>query len=184
MRQIAIGTFDNFNIVGRRRQRRARGRHRLIYDTLLMLGARRSVERIRPARRSRQLSGRFLLGLLPAARRSEMARRQAGDAGGRDLFLQCVQEIQSAARRLLSPRRQGRENRRSRGHLHLRRARQSRTAADRRPAYRSCRKHWWEGTDKNGKKRDIGATTLEPPLGSGPTASRSSRPAATSSTSA
>ena len=29
-------------------------------------------------------------------------------------------------------------------------------------------KHWWEGTDKDGKKRDIGATTLEPPLGSGP----------------
>ena len=29
-------------------------------------------------------------------------------------------------------------------------------------------KHWWEGTDANGKQRDIGATTLEPPLGSGP----------------
>ena len=29
-------------------------------------------------------------------------------------------------------------------------------------------KHWWEGTDKSGRKRDITATTLEPPLGSGP----------------
>ena len=29
-------------------------------------------------------------------------------------------------------------------------------------------KAWWEGTDSNGKKRDISATTLEPPLGSGP----------------
>jgi microcin C transport system substrate-binding protein len=29
-------------------------------------------------------------------------------------------------------------------------------------------KHWWEGTDKDGKTRDISATTLEPPLGSGP----------------
>jgi microcin C transport system substrate-binding protein len=28
-------------------------------------------------------------------------------------------------------------------------------------------KTWWEGTDKNGKKRDIGETTLESPLGSG-----------------
>jgi microcin C transport system substrate-binding protein len=28
-------------------------------------------------------------------------------------------------------------------------------------------KHWWEGTDKNGKQRNIGETTLEPPLGSG-----------------
>jgi microcin C transport system substrate-binding protein len=27
--------------------------------------------------------------------------------------------------------------------------------------------HWWQGTDSDGKKRDIGATTLEPPLGSG-----------------
>jgi microcin C transport system substrate-binding protein len=29
-------------------------------------------------------------------------------------------------------------------------------------------KHWWEGTDSQGRKRDISATTLEPPLGSGP----------------
>ena len=29
-------------------------------------------------------------------------------------------------------------------------------------------KHWWEGTDANGKKRDITAPTLEVPLGSGP----------------
>lgn len=29
-------------------------------------------------------------------------------------------------------------------------------------------RHWWEGTDDSGKKRDIGSTTLEPPLGSGP----------------
>ena len=26
-------------------------------------------------------------------------------------------------------------------------------------------KHWWEGADKSGKKRDVTATTLEPPLG-------------------
>ena len=29
-------------------------------------------------------------------------------------------------------------------------------------------KHYWEGTDSEGKKRDVSATTLEPPLGSGP----------------
>lgn len=28
-------------------------------------------------------------------------------------------------------------------------------------------KHWWEGNDKQGRKRDISATTLEPPLGAG-----------------
>ncbi len=29
-------------------------------------------------------------------------------------------------------------------------------------------KHWWEGTDAQGKKRDISRTTLEVPMGSGP----------------
>jgi microcin C transport system substrate-binding protein len=29
-------------------------------------------------------------------------------------------------------------------------------------------KHWWEGSDSEGKKRSIADTTLEPPLGSGP----------------
>jgi microcin C transport system substrate-binding protein len=29
-------------------------------------------------------------------------------------------------------------------------------------------KHWWKGTDSEGRKRDISATTLEKPLGSGP----------------
>ncbi|WP_407176991.1 extracellular solute-binding protein [Bradyrhizobium sp. STM 3562] len=29
-------------------------------------------------------------------------------------------------------------------------------------------KHWWEGTDSKGQKRDVSATTLELPLGSGP----------------
>jgi microcin C transport system substrate-binding protein len=29
-------------------------------------------------------------------------------------------------------------------------------------------KHWWAGIDASGNKRDLGATTLEPPLGSGP----------------
>ncbi|MGB6859291.1 MAG: extracellular solute-binding protein [Pseudolabrys sp.] len=29
-------------------------------------------------------------------------------------------------------------------------------------------KHWWEGTDKSGRRRDVTQTTLEPPLGSGP----------------
>lgn len=28
-------------------------------------------------------------------------------------------------------------------------------------------KHWWEGTDASGRKRDVSATTLEPPLGCG-----------------
>lgn len=29
-------------------------------------------------------------------------------------------------------------------------------------------KHWWEGSDDSGEERDVSASTLEPPLGSGP----------------
>ena len=86
-----------FQLGGRRRQRHPRRRHRSHLRHAADAGARRSIERIWAARRGRELSGRFLLGHLPAARRSEMARRQAGHAGRRDLLLRCVQEIQSAA---------------------------------------------------------------------------------------
>jgi microcin C transport system substrate-binding protein len=37
-------------------------------------------------------------------------------------------------------------------------------------------KHWWEGTDAKGNKRDITQSTLEPPLGSGPYKIESFRP--------
>lgn len=37
-------------------------------------------------------------------------------------------------------------------------------------------KHWWEGTDASGKKRDISAPTLESPLGSGPYRIKSFKP--------
>ncbi len=37
-------------------------------------------------------------------------------------------------------------------------------------------KHWWEGTDKNGRKRDIARPTLEPPLGSAAYRIKSFRP--------
>ena len=43
-------------------------------------------------------------------------------------------------------------------------------------------KHWWEGTDKTGNKRDVPQTTLEPPLGSGPYRVKEPRPDAPSST--
>ena len=36
-------------------------------------------------------------------------------------------------------------------------------------------KHWWEGKDASGKQRNIAEPTIEPPLGSGPTRSESSR---------
>ena len=38
-------------------------------------------------------------------------------------------------------------------------------------------KHWWEGTDSEGRKRDISATTLEKPWVPAPIASRNLSPA-------
>jgi len=40
-------------------------------------------------------------------------------------------------------------------------------------------RHWWEGKDANGKQRDIGASTLEKPMGSGPYAIDSFSPGRT-----
>jgi microcin C transport system substrate-binding protein len=40
-------------------------------------------------------------------------------------------------------------------------------------------KHWWEGTDASGKKRNIAGTTLEPVMGSGPYKVVSIRPGST-----
>jgi microcin C transport system substrate-binding protein len=39
--------------------------------------------------------------------------------------------------------------------------------------------HWWTGTEANGRKRNVGETTLEPPLGSGPYRIKSFEPART-----
>ncbi|MBD8555326.1 ABC transporter substrate-binding protein [Rhizobium sp. CFBP 8762] len=40
-------------------------------------------------------------------------------------------------------------------------------------------RHWWEGTDANGNRRDITRTTLEPPMGSGPYRIADMKPGAT-----
>ena len=98
---------------------------------------------------------------------AQMARRQAGDAGGRDLLVRGVQEEQPAARAPITatssrPRRPASARSPSRS-----------TAPGNRELpqivgqLNVLPKHWWEGTDKDGKKRDVGATTLEPPLGCG-----------------
>ena len=40
-------------------------------------------------------------------------------------------------------------------------------------------RHWWTGTDARGRKRNVGETTLEPPLGSGPYRIKSFEPGRT-----
>ena len=163
-RQIAIGTFDNFNLVVADVKGTLAGSVGLIYDTLLAF-ALDEVDRRMGCLPKRQLSGRFLFGLVPAAGRSEMARRHAGDARGRDFLLRCVQEKQPALsayyRHVVKVEKTG--------------EREVTFTFDG-PGNRELPqivgeimvlpKHWWEGTDKNGKKRDVATNTLEPPLGS------------------
>ncbi len=101
-------------------------------------GLRRSLDRIRAARRCGEPSRRPFVRRLSAEPAGEVARRQAGDPGRRDLLVRRIQEEQPVLRRLLQPCGQGREDRRARGHLHVRRAGQPRAAADRRPAQRAA----------------------------------------------
>ena len=79
--QIALGTFDNFNMVVAGVKGTLVQGIDFVYDTLLDVGPRRSVQRLRASRRIRELSGGYLLGNLSTPRRSEMARRQARHAG-------------------------------------------------------------------------------------------------------
>ncbi len=76
-----------FQCRSRLRQRQPRRRRRADLRYAVDVVARRSVDRVRAACRKRKLPGRLLLGFLPAARRSEVARRHAGDARRRDFFL-------------------------------------------------------------------------------------------------
>ncbi len=112
-------------------------------------GARRGVDRIRPARRSGALSRRLLVSDLPATRRGALARRQADHRRRRDLVVRCPEEAQPRPGVLLPPRGQGGEDRRARGHLHLRRAGQPRAAADRRPDQRAAEAL----VDRDGRER-------------------------------
>ena len=66
----AFGTFDNFNIVVSGVKGTIAAGIELIYDTLMVVGARRGLDRVRAARRGGEPSGGFLLGHLPAARRT------------------------------------------------------------------------------------------------------------------
>ena len=162
-----LGTFDNFNmVVGGVRGSIASGSN-FIYDTLMAPSLDEVSDRIRPAGRSREPSGGFFLGDLSPARRGALARRQAGDARGRDLlasrpFKKHDPQLGAYYRHVVKAEKTGerdvtftfdgpgnRELPQIVGQLNV------------------LPKHWWEGTDASGKKRDVGATTLEPPLGNG-----------------
>ena len=90
-RQISIGTFDNFNLVVAGVKGSLAAGVALIYETLMTPVAGRGLDRIRPAGRSASAHpDDFSLVIYRLRAGGEMARRQAGDAGGRDLLARCA----------------------------------------------------------------------------------------------
>ena len=116
---------------------RPRGRHRHGLRLAAGLQPRRAVVRVRPHRRVGFLSARLFVGDLRPQSEGALPGRLADHAGGRHLLVRGAEEGASARGVLLQERRQGGEDRRQRGDLHLRRQRQPRAAADRRAAQRA-----------------------------------------------
>ena len=138
-RMIAFGTFDNFNMVVAGVRGSLAAGIDLIYDTLTVSALDEVSTEYGLLAEVGQSSAGLLLGDLSAAAGGPLARRQAGDARGRHFLVRELQEASPAALGLLPARGEGGEDRRARDHVHLRCARQSRTAADRRPAQHHCR---------------------------------------------
>ena len=78
VREISHRHLRQFQYGGRRRQRRARRQHPLIYDTLLTSSLDEVSTEYGLLAEAVSYPDDFSSGYLPAARRSEMARRQAG----------------------------------------------------------------------------------------------------------
>ncbi len=109
--QIALGTFDNFNPVVAGVKGNLAPSMDLLYDTLFVQSLDEVASVYGLLAEAVSYPGRFLLRHLSPARRGEMERRQAGDAGRRHLLLRSLQEAQPAGGGELPPGRQGREER-------------------------------------------------------------------------
>ena len=184
MRLGAQGTFDSFNVVVAGVKGAPEQGLGLIYETLETTSAldepSASYGLLAEVLR---LSGGLFLRHLPPAPGGALARRQAGDRRGRDLLLRepegqqptyafyyanvtKAEKIGEREVKFTFDEKGNRELPQIMGQLMV------------------LPKHWWEGTAPDGRKRDVTQTTLEPPLGSAPTASRISIPGATPPTSA
>ena len=128
----------------------------------------RDPHRLRPPRRGGELSRRHLVGDLPDEPQRQVARRRAGDGRGRDLVLQQVQGAQPQPRPVLRQRHQRRGDRARRGDLHLRPTGNRELPKILGQLICLCPSTGGRAPTPSGKQRDIGAPTLEPPLGSGP----------------
>jgi microcin C transport system substrate-binding protein len=171
---IAVGTFDNFNMAVSGVRGQLGGRLNLLYETLMAELDRRGVHaKYGLLGRSGEASAGFFERDLSAARRCALARRQAGHHRGRDLLARAfkkhhpqyasyyrhVTKAEKTGERDVTFTFDGPGNRELPlivGQLYV------------------LPKHWWEGTDANGNKRDIGQTRWSRRSAAGPIASRAS----------
>ena len=168
-RQISIGTFDNFNIVGRRHQGVARAGGdadlRNPDDAVAGRGRRRNTA-CWPEASAHPEDFSWVIYRL----RKEARWHDGKPVTPEDVIFsfERLEAVQPDVRFLLPACRQGRESPASATSSlpsMVRATVNCRTIVGELPV---LPKHWWEGTDSQGRKRDISATTLEPPLGSGP----------------
>ena len=166
-RQIMIGTFDNFNPTVAGVKGIDRVRRRVDLSKSLMTPSEDEVSTEYGALAEvGQPSRGFFLGDLSPAPAGEMARRRAGDAGRRDLlagsFKKYHPQYSAYYRHVVKAEKAGERDVKftfdAPGNRELPQIVGQLTVLP---------KHWWEGTDSEGRKRDISATTLEKPLGSG-----------------
>ena len=168
VRMISIGTFDNFNIAVAGVKGSIAPAAGMIYETLM-------------ARSQDEVGTEYGLLAESAAHPDDFSwviyrlRKEARwhdgkpvTAGGRDLLDRGPEEVQSDVRLVLPARREEPKKPASATSSSPSTAPGNRELPTIVGELLVLPKHYWEGTDSQGRKRDISATTLEPPLGSGP----------------
>ena len=167
VRQIQIGTFDNFNLAVAGVKGSIAGGVQLIYESLMTQSLDEVSTEYGALAEARQPSRRFLLGHLSAAPEAKWHDGKPVTPDdvifSLDAFKKNHPHYSAYYRHVVKAEKVGERDVKftfdAPGNRELPQIVGQLTVLP---------KHWWEGTDSEGRKRDISATTLEKPLGSGP----------------
>ena len=183
-RQIALGTYDNFNMVVDGVKGALAVGIDLNYDTLLVAALDEVSSGYGLLAEAVSYPDDFSSASFELRAEAKWHDGSRGHAGGRDIFLRYVQETQSAGRRQLPARRQGR--RRPAIAKSPSRSMGPATAPCRRSSGSSpsCPRRGGRGPTRTARNATWARPRSSRRSAPAPTASRSSRPAAASSTSA
>ena len=167
VRQIAFGTFDNFNLVVAGVKGSIAAGTELLTETL-MTPALDEVS-TEYGLLAEAVSYPDDLSLVTYRLRANARWHDGKPVTPEDVIFSfdAFKKQQPAARRLLPPCRESRRRPASAKSPLLSTGRAIANCRRSSASLPVLPKHWWEGTDKSGRKRDITQTTLEPPLGCG-----------------